>query len=222
MPVTRLADGKPLCLGSLDPTSTPLRPVRPGRSSDGQWTRRNDLPRLLPLAQAATSVRPLRSRPAVDQPGPRRWHRIGAVSVLPPRPRQGLRRGCAKTRPCRRYGPDGRWFCPSCVPKGIESCCRCGQPKRIHTRWPIGPLCVTCHTKLLDTRPVRALRPRRSRDRASERPRRTGLAPTTPTRASASEFWIASHPHRLAAQQHQRAAARQAGRRRRRVEPRAT
>jgi hypothetical protein len=58
---------------------------------------------------------------------------------------------CGRTRPCRRHGPDRAWYCHSCKPRAIEQCCGCGRDKPVHARWPIGPLCTTCHNRLLDS-----------------------------------------------------------------------
>lgn len=150
MPVTRLADGKPLCLGcwtqprhrcDLCGQHAPAKVNGP----DGTICRdcyRSPRPRR--RCDRCGRIRLLTSQALGDGTELElcRFCRLSLDKVCA---------GCAEIRPCRRYGPDGRWFCPSCQPKGTESCCRCGQPKRIHTRWPIGPLCATCHNTLLDT-----------------------------------------------------------------------
>lgn len=57
---------------------------------------------------------------------------------------------CGKVRPCHR-GMDGEWTCGTCRPRLPQQCCRCGRTRRVHTRWPIGPVCSTCYTAVLDS-----------------------------------------------------------------------
>ena len=57
---------------------------------------------------------------------------------------------CGRIRPSRRHGPDRAWYCHSCKPPTVDECSVCGRTKPVKARWPIGPLCPTCHAKILD------------------------------------------------------------------------
>lgn len=58
---------------------------------------------------------------------------------------------CGRARPSRQRGADAVGLCHACKPKVIENCCRYQRPKPVHGRWPLGPLCATCYSKIFDT-----------------------------------------------------------------------
>ncbi|MBV8347469.1 MAG: hypothetical protein JOZ49_08035 [Mycolicibacterium sp.] len=149
MPVTRLDDGTPLCarcwtppqhrcdlcgnVGPADVNNTAevvcqdcyrrhRQPARPcGRCG-----------RTRPIAKRATDIEP--DLCDACNLGP---HMLCSV--------------CGRTRPSRRHGADRAWYCHSCAPRASAECSRCGKERSIHARWPIGPLCATCHNRLLDS-----------------------------------------------------------------------
>ncbi|MFJ9777820.1 XRE family transcriptional regulator [Kitasatospora sp. NPDC101157] len=149
MPVTRRPDNSPLCVncwqGPLHACSNcgtvgPAKSNGPGGPLCSRCHHRFRRPvrecgrcgRLGRIARRATGARPDTCEDCCDGPS---------------RPCST----CGEERPCQR-GTDGAWLCRTCRP-GLppKECCRCGRTRRVHTWWPIGPVCSTCYTVVLDT-----------------------------------------------------------------------
>lgn len=147
MPVARLSDGTPLCLGCWTPPTHRCRicgEQRPAAVSgpDGalcvECYRLHGRPER--LCGRCGRVRPISRRATGDSPDLCYGCDLGPDQVCS---------ACQRVRPCKR-GPEGSWFCHSCKPRTNDTCSHCRRMRPVHARWPLGPLCGTCHAKLLD------------------------------------------------------------------------
>lgn len=148
MPVTRLDDGSPLCLGCWTPPSR--RCDLCGQNAPSALAgahevvcrdcyRRHRRPRR--RCGRCGRVRAIAKRAVDEAPDLCESCNLGPDMVCT---------GCGRTRPSRRHGADASWYCNTCMPKTTENCGRCQRPKPVHARWPLGPLCRTCYCQLLD------------------------------------------------------------------------
>ena len=149
MPVTRLDDGTPLCLRCWTP---PVHrcdlcgrdgPASINTSDEAvcqDCYRMRRQPRR-PCGHCGR-IRPVAKRGANGNPD------LCAACNLGP---DMICSVCGRTKPSRRHGPDRAWYCHSCKPRTIDQCSRCSRAKPVKARWPLGPLCQTCHAKILDT-----------------------------------------------------------------------
>lgn len=148
MPVTRQDDGSPLCQGCWTPPShrcelcgVEAQAVTLG--SGGAVCRtcyeRERRPRR--LCNQCGRVRPISIR-SVDG-GPE----ICATCNKGPEQKCEL---CGDIRPCRRLGAQRTWACARCRPRTVDVCVRCKRRRAVHARWPLGPVCTTCYSAVLD------------------------------------------------------------------------
>ncbi|MET7854289.1 XRE family transcriptional regulator [Streptomyces avermitilis] len=58
---------------------------------------------------------------------------------------------CSRVRPCASRDEQGQPVCATCYQRHRdgEPCARCGRTEPVNTRWPIGPVCMTCYTAVL-------------------------------------------------------------------------
>ncbi len=149
MPVTRLDDGTPLCLRCWTPPlrrcdlcdrDAPASINRPDEVVCQDCYRLRRQPRR-PCGHCGR-VRPVALRAADGNPD------LCAACNLGP---DMICSVCGRTRPSRRHGPDRVWYCHSCKPRAIDECSTCGRTRPVKARWPRGPLCQTCHARILDT-----------------------------------------------------------------------
>lgn len=145
-PTTRLPDGSPLCATCWSPpTHTCIGCGQVKRAwlttADGPVCQ-ECYPRFRTLRECGRCgrIRPISKRATPDNPDLCHGCNRGPDAVCS---------ACGQTRPCRR-GSDGAWLCQSCTPRSREACCRCDRIRVVHARWPIGPVCPACHTRILD------------------------------------------------------------------------
>ena len=148
MPVARLDDGAPLCERCWTPPArrcdfcgrdAPASINRLGEVICEDCYRLHRQPRR-PCGNCGR-VRPVAKRGADGEPDLCHACNLGPEMVCSV---------CDRTKRCRRHGPDKAWYCHTCKPHTIAECNTCGRTKPVQARWPIGPLCRTCHVKNLD------------------------------------------------------------------------
>jgi hypothetical protein len=147
MPVTRSDDGGPLCLDCWTPparTCVSCGTVGPAkaRGEDG--------------ALCQPCYRRLRQ--------PRRaCGKCGRIRVISRRATAGspdLCENCnvpppAECAVCHQIKPGSNnaecgFVCRACRPYKQSSCSLCGQARRVHAYWPLGPVCPACYVRVLD------------------------------------------------------------------------
>lgn len=148
MPVTRRQDGSPLCQGCWTPPShrcalCGVEAQAITLRSDGAVCRscyeRERRPRR--LCNQCGRVRPVSIR-SVD----------GGAEICTTcnkGPEQTCEL-CGNVRPCRRLGAHRTWACARCRPRTVDICGTCNRKRAVHARWPLGPVCVTCYSAVLD------------------------------------------------------------------------
>ncbi len=147
MPVARGDDGAPLCLGCWTPPAHrcivcggegPAAVTGPDGATCRACYRRDQQPRRVCGRCGRTG--PVAKRATPDSPDLCYSCNLGPEQVCA---------ACGRVRPSRRWA-GGAWRCHACRPRHSEACCRCGRCRPVHARWPIGPVCATCHAVILD------------------------------------------------------------------------
>ena len=146
-PAVRRPDGTALCESCWRPpvrTCSSCGAERPASlGADGAYC--NTCYRRLRQPRRACGrcglVRPIAARATAGSPG----LCYNCNGLLPP----AACAICGKTRPGYQHAVHG-FVCRSCRPHHQEPCSGCGQLRRVHARWPRGPVCPACYVQILD------------------------------------------------------------------------